>query len=206
MDRVVSVSFFKESAAEGASSHEDKGGEIDLSDLLAHQELLPISIGADTIESVELLRGTYYMNVSQTPPLANMSDRLLAGGVCNSSFSTECSAITLLKYKTQSCAGVTHDSGCSGWAHSTNRGYKWDEDSTILLTSHCSSDVQGAYRTLQMKKYANGRYEQAYTVSQSGFPRFRFILSVTCDTQHASAGSATHAAVSPSLPVTSVAY
>jgi hypothetical protein len=165
----------------GSDATSPEAESIDLGSVAVGGNATQASEGSFYLYDVQLEGDTLYayalLNATRT---VDGNERDLAVAQCDSSFSTTCTAISIVKYNTKSCAGPTQTSGCTGWAQQTQRGYKWDVNSEVLFTSYCSSDVLGAYRTLTMKKYAYGIFEGDYTVSKQVFGGFKFVLAVTC--------------------------
>lgn len=172
---VLNATFHEESAPGNES------GEVFFDDLLKGRDNLPLTLGSMTITGVHESGNHFYINATQSATKTSRSARDgKQCGLCQASISTACSAISIVKYKTRSCAGATRTSGCSAWAIDTSRGYSWCKDSAILFTSWCSADVLNSYRTLSMVKYEDGIREAVYSVAKRTTGRFTYTLAVTC--------------------------
>ena len=176
-----SVEVVERETAEDEVTENVAPEHVDLNSLLGVDGFEPFQAGSLYVYEIEEVGNAVYAsaNVNATVETDELG-RALAVAQCDNSFSTTCTAISIVKYNTRSCAGPTQTSGCSGWAQQTQRGYSWDIDSAIIFTSQCSSDVLGMYRMLTMKEYKSGMFEAEYTIGKSGLSRFKLILTVNC--------------------------
>jgi hypothetical protein len=176
-----SVEVVEREMAEDKVTENTVPEHVDVNSLLGVDGFEPFQAGSLYVYEIEEVGNVVYASANVNSSVeTDEHGRALAVAQCDNSFSTTCTAISIVKYNTRSCAGPTQTSGCSGWAQQTQRGYRWDINSAILFTSQCSSDVLGAYRTLTMKEYDRGMFEADYAISKSGLSGFKLTLTVNC--------------------------